>query len=279
MRSLPVWPRRAEGLAGKIGGGDETGPQSIVDVVVDVGDAVGEAHHPALEGGGKPVTGVTADAVANLPGEVETPALMLQRLDHAHALFVVLEPAGAFRPEDVVEDGLAGVAEGSVTEIVAQRHGLHQVFVQTAGPGYGAGDARDLQRVGETGAVVVAFRRDEDLSLVLEPPERLAVHDAVAIALVGGAQSAGLLGVFPSARRRRALRPPREARLEDLGGQAYSARALVLHALTGLAGAPGCRGAPRQPCPCVRRPQSPTLPEAFSSNTACAAARRARGTR
>ena len=56
-----------------------------------------------------------------------------------------------------------------------------------------ARDLRRLQRVGEPRAVVVALGRHEHLRLVLEPPERLAVHDPVAIALERRAQRALLL--------------------------------------------------------------------------------------
>ena len=61
-------------------------------------------------------------------------------------------------------------------------------------PRHRARDLRRLQRVGEPRAVVVALRRHEHLRLVLEPPERLAVHDPVAVALEGVAQRALLLG-------------------------------------------------------------------------------------
>ena len=49
--------------------------------------------------------------------------------------------------------------------------------------GDAARDLRDLERVRQPRAVVIAGRREEDLGLVLQPPERLAVDDAIAIAL------------------------------------------------------------------------------------------------
>ena len=51
----------------------------------------------------------------------------------------------------------------------------------------------DLERVREPRAVVVALGRDEHLRLVLEPPERLGVHDPVAVALERRAQRAVVL--------------------------------------------------------------------------------------
>ena len=52
IRRGPVSPRIAIGALGQLGGGDHAGTHRIVDVVVDVGDAVDEADDLALEGGG-----------------------------------------------------------------------------------------------------------------------------------------------------------------------------------------------------------------------------------
>ena len=51
-----------------------------------------------------------------------------------------------------------------------------------------------LERVRQARPVVVALGRDEHLRLVLEPPERLAVDDPVAVALERRPQTAVLLG-------------------------------------------------------------------------------------
>ena len=53
-----------------------------------------------------------------------------------------------------------------------------------------ARDLRDLERVRQPRAVVVALGRDEDLRLVLEAPEGLAVHDPADVALQRRAQPA-----------------------------------------------------------------------------------------
>ena len=87
----------------------------------------------------------------------------------------------------LVEGALPGVAEGGVPQIVPQGDGLGQVLVEAQAPGNGAGDLRHLQGVGEPGAVVVALGGEEDLGLVLEPPEGLAVQDPVPVPGVGGA--------------------------------------------------------------------------------------------
>ena len=78
----------------------------------------------------------------------------------------------------LIQSALARMAEGGVPQVMPQGDGLGQVLVEAQGAGDGAGDLRHLQRVGQPGAVMVALRREKDLSLLLEPAERLAVDDA-----------------------------------------------------------------------------------------------------
>ncbi len=88
-------------------------------------------------------------------------------------------------------------------EVVAEGDRLGEVFVEVERAGDGAPDLRDFERVCETRDVVVAGRGDEHLRLVLEPPKRLAVDDAVAVPLILGAHVG------------RRLRPCASARLDD----------------------------------------------------------------
>ena len=73
------------------------------------------------------------------------------------------------------------MAEGRVPDVVAHGHRLDEVLVQPERARHRAADLRDLEGVREARAVVVADRREEHLCLVLEPAERLAVDDAVAV--------------------------------------------------------------------------------------------------
>src|SRR5450755_1248656 len=73
-----------------------------------------------------------------------------------------------------------------------ERAGLGEVLVEAEGPGDRPRDLRHFQRVRQARAVVIAFERDEDLRLVLQPPERTRVNDAVAVALVLRAVVVGL---------------------------------------------------------------------------------------
>src|SRR5919107_259204 len=98
-------------------------------------------------------------------------------------MLVVAEPAPPARAQALVEDPLAGVAEGRVAEVVAEPDRLREVLVQAECARDAPRDPARLERVREPGAVMVALRRDENLRLVLEPPERLRVDDPVAVAL------------------------------------------------------------------------------------------------
>ena len=126
---------------------------------------------------------VQQDALPDFPGQVEAAPIPLDALHYIEALAAVPE---AVR-ENPVELVFADVAEWGMTQIVAERNGFGEVFVEVKCPRYGAGDLADFERVCQAGYIVVAKRRDEDLRLVLEPAERLGVEDAVAVALELGA--------------------------------------------------------------------------------------------
>ena len=174
IRAEPVGPSSSISAAGRSSGLQDPGAQRVVDVVVDVGDAVDQLDDPSLQRRRLVGAGVVEDAVAHLLGQVQAAAVALEHLDHPQRVDVVLEAAAAALVQRRVERLLAGVAEGRVAEVVAEPDRLGQVLVEAERPGDRAGDPAGLERVGEAGAVVVALGRDEDLRLVLEPPEGLA---------------------------------------------------------------------------------------------------------
>ncbi len=100
------------------------------------------------------------------------------------------EPLGEHR----VERLLAGVPERRMAEVVPDCDRLGEVLVQPQRAGDDPRDPGRLERMREPRAEVVASRRHEDLGLVLQPPERLRVHDAVAVALERRPQPALVLG-------------------------------------------------------------------------------------
>ena len=194
-------PRRRQVLVSQ-----QSRPHRIVDVVIHVGDDVGDSRDLPLDRA-RAVLGIGADrhaalplrvardAVAHFPRQVQPRAVVLEDVDDAKALLVVIEPAG----HELVEDALAGVAERRVPEVVAERDRLGQLLVQPQHLGDAARDLRDLERVRQPRAVVIAGRREEHLRLVLQPAERLAVDDAIAIALKGRPDPVLVLRTQPAA--------------------------------------------------------------------------------
>ena len=124
-----------------------------------------------------------------------TSCVRFRRSRDARRLLVVAESVVAVVAQGGVERSLAGVPERRMAHVVAEPDRLGQVLVQPEGARDDASDARGLERVGHARAVVVAGRVDEDLCLPLQPPERLRVQDAVAVALKRRAHGARLLRV------------------------------------------------------------------------------------
>jgi hypothetical protein len=193
IRREPRSPSSAISSRGQLLGPQDAGAQCVVDVVVDVRDAVDEADDLPLQGRRLVRPRVVEDPVARLHREIEAAPVPLERLHDAQRLLVVPEMSAEARGERLVEGLLARVPEGGVAEVVAERDRFRQILVQPQRARHGPGDTRRLEGVREPRAVVVAARVDEDLGLVPEAAERLAVDDAVAIALERGPQAALLL--------------------------------------------------------------------------------------
>ncbi len=196
---------------------EQPGADGVVDVVIHVGHEVRDARNLPFERA-RALRQLDADrraalpfrmlrdAVAHFPREVEPAAVVLEDVHDAQALLVVVEPAR----HEVVEDALAGMAERRVPEVVAERDRLGQLLVKVQHLRDGARDLRDLERVGQPRAIVVARRREEHLRLVLEAPERLRVNHAIAIALEGWTDVVFGLGAEPATRVGRPGRLRRE---------------------------------------------------------------------
>ncbi len=94
----------------------------------------------------------------------------------------------------------AGMTERRVAEIMHQRHALSQILVQLQRAGKRSRNLRDFDGVGETRAIMVAVRADEDLRLVLQAAKSCRVDDAVTVALEFGTRQASLFRKKTSAR-------------------------------------------------------------------------------
>ena len=196
IRAEPVSPRTAISSAG---GRPRQEPvaQRVVDVVVDVRDAVDEPDDLPLERRRLLLAGVREDPVADLVREV-------QRARDPERLLVVPEAPPEALAQRVVERVLARVPERRVAHVVPEPDCFHEILVQAQSPRDDARDRGRLERVRHPRAVVVALGVDEDLRLPLQPPERLRVHDAVAVALERRPHGALVLRKRPPARLERA---------------------------------------------------------------------------
>ena len=90
----------------------------------------------------------------------------------------------------------SGMTEGCVTEVVRQRDRFRQIFIESECSRDVAADLRDFQRVRNARSVVIAVPADEHLRLVLQPPKRLRVQDAVSIALERKPRRVFRLGMY-----------------------------------------------------------------------------------
>jgi hypothetical protein len=75
------------------------------------------------------------------------------------------------------------MAERGVPQVVSQRDGLGQVFIQLQGPCNGTRNLGDLDGMGQAGSEQVAFVIDEYLGLVLKASKGRGMDDTVPVTL------------------------------------------------------------------------------------------------
>src|SRR6516165_12815089 len=112
---------------------------------------------------------VLDQAFERLPGQVqsvESGIAFLERGHHAQRLRIVVEAAAG--SEAAIERALAGMAERGMAQVMGERQRLGQILVEPERARERAGDLGDLERMGQTGAKVVALVKDKDLGLVRE---------------------------------------------------------------------------------------------------------------
>ena len=142
------------------------------------------------------------DALTGLKTQVQAVKLgvaLLQRIDHAQALQVVLKTAE--RLHAGIQRILPRVAKRCVAQVMCQRDGLYQVLIERQRTRHGAPQLRHFQRVRQPGAEQVALVVEKNLRFIHQPAKRRAVHDAVAVALKLGARGRWRLGKAPATRK------------------------------------------------------------------------------
>jgi len=179
---------------------------------------------------GASATAIGPDPFAHFPRQVQAREIgiaLLEALDDPQRLAVVVEPAVILH--ELGQDVLAEVAERGVAEVVGERQGLDEVFVQAERARDGPPDLAHLDRVRQARAVVIPLVIDEDLRLVFEPAEGSRMDDAVAIPLVERAVAVMVFRVTAAAGEGARLRVRCERALDALHGRSnrHAGRVMV----------------------------------------------------
>ena len=177
----------------------------IVNIVVDIGNAVGKVDNAAFRRTRLAPAGMADNAVAHLARKVQ----ILEHIHNAQTLLVVPKTERT----NLIERRLSGVTERRVPEIMSERDRFGQILIESKRPRDCPRNLRDLERVRQPSTVVVALRRDKYLRLVAQPPERLRVDNAVAVALKAGAVRTRLHRAQPACGAVRKGRPRLEHRV------------------------------------------------------------------
>ena len=172
---------------------DEAHGFRIFIVVAEVGDAVGILDECALQGMGMEFSAVVQHAVPHVGCKIQPLSFFFQFFHNADALFIMFKVAA-----DFLQRLLPHVAEGSMSQVVTQGDGLHQVLIQPEGPGHGAANLRHLQGVGHAGAVMVAPGSNVNLCFMFQAAEGIAMEYPVPVPLEIGAQRILLLLPVPA---------------------------------------------------------------------------------
>ena len=80
----------------------------------------------------------------------------------------------------------SGMTESRVPHVMRQADGFDQVFIGAQGPRNRPADLGYLKGVGQTSAVVIALKIDEDLGLVFQTAKGSGMQNAVSVALKTG---------------------------------------------------------------------------------------------
>src|SRR5438128_838280 len=83
---------------------------------------------------------------------------------------------------ELVEYIFPGMTEGCMAKVMGKRERLGEIIVEAEGAGRRARDLPNFERMGKPCAEMIAFMRNEDLSLVGKSAESRAMDNTVTIA-------------------------------------------------------------------------------------------------
>ena len=108
------------------------------------------------------------DTVPHFPCQIQTFAVIFELFHDAQALLIVLESLR----QQFVKHLLACMSERRMPEIVTHGDRFGEILVEPQCAGDRSGDLRDLKRVRQPRAVVIALRCKKHLRFMLQPAER-----------------------------------------------------------------------------------------------------------
>ena len=100
------------------------------------------------------------------------------------------EPHSVALAKAAVQCFLSNMAEWRVSKVMTKPNCFGQILIELQRPRNGSGDLSYLKRMRQPRPIVIPKRRNKNLRLVLEPTERLAVDNPVAVTLERSPQSA-----------------------------------------------------------------------------------------
>lgn len=192
-----------QGQAGKLPPVEQSELEGIVDIVCVVGDAIGGIDHLDFEHRSVCLVFVAPKLLAgeNLARQVEAGIIRISLFKASYQVerkLIVGKPSLCL--ERFLERILPAVSIGWMADIVQQREGLDQIFVEAQGPSDGSGQRCNFMRVGQSRSVVIPHVPGEDLHLATQTPKRRTVKDPIAIPLEGPSIPMLRLVVLPSRR-------------------------------------------------------------------------------
>ena len=151
----------------------------IIHIMVNISDLIRQTHDLAFQSSRHRGGLMIQNTVPYLHCQIDTLPVLLQKVHCSHTLFVMFKPVRT----GTVKRPLPRMPERRMSQIMSQRNGLHQILVKLQGLRNRSGRLADFQCMRQARSVVVSFRCQKHLRLILQPPERLTMYDPVPIPL------------------------------------------------------------------------------------------------
>ena len=122
--------------------------------MIQISDAVRPPDAFSFQSGRHPGAGMMQNTIPNFPGQIQAQSVILQLFYHPQALLIVPKPSR----QQIIQRPLSDMSVWRMPQIMPERDGFGQVFVETKSAGDSPRDLCNLQRVGQTRTVMIPFR-------------------------------------------------------------------------------------------------------------------------